>query len=298
MGGPLNLFVIDRSGAARSPFGPARPQLVIGRAYECDVRLGDPRASRAHAVLTRDASSGAVLLTDLGSKNGTSIGGRRLHPSMPVPLGEDVIVRIGDTLLVLEAQPPELEDEGGGPPLRSASSPEDGATAGGLALALETSRHEGEPAPARPLASALRPAASLEAAVERAASGPAGASVVGTPGPAPGRRPLCECPDEVAALAVAFVVRACEAMQRPDPPRLSPQALAVLEAYRWPGDLPELWVVIERAVALCAGPCIRLAHLPLERLCGSDARPPPRPEAPSETGLWPIIRPPKAGWVC
>jgi two-component system response regulator HydG len=43
---------------------------------------------------------------------------------------------------------------------------------------------------------------------------------------------------------------------------LGPQVLRALEAYDWPGNLHELRNVVERAVALCAGPEVGLEDLP------------------------------------
>jgi DNA-binding NtrC family response regulator len=52
------------------------------------------------------------------------------------------------------------------------------------------------------------------------------------------------------------------ARNRPDVCGLSEAAVAALEAYSWPGNVRELRNVIERAVALCAGPIIQLRDLP------------------------------------
>jgi hypothetical protein len=53
-------------------------RLAIGRARDCDVRLGvyDTRASSRHAVLVEER--GRYELCDLGSKNGTFVNGKRI----------------------------------------------------------------------------------------------------------------------------------------------------------------------------------------------------------------------------
>jgi DNA-binding NtrC family response regulator len=49
-------------------------------------------------------------------------------------------------------------------------------------------------------------------------------------------------------------------------PRLSPQALELLESYSWPGNVRELRNMMERAVMLTGAEVIDLSHLPHERL--------------------------------
>jgi two-component system response regulator AtoC len=46
------------------------------------------------------------------------------------------------------------------------------------------------------------------------------------------------------------------------PPRMSAEALAILEGYAWPGNVRELENLIERAMVLCRGDLIDVAHLP------------------------------------
>lgn len=87
--------------------------ITIGRESDSDVQLNDDRVSRAHAKLQDHA--GRVILTDLGSTNGTRVNG---HPiQMRVMQHGDVIV-IGRCVLVFnqsddEESPFELEDSRG-----------------------------------------------------------------------------------------------------------------------------------------------------------------------------------------
>src|SRR6266850_2025937 len=53
--------------------------------------------------------------------------------------------------------------------------------------------------------------------------------------------------------------------------RLSPEAVAALQAYRWPGNVRELENVIERCVVLAEGPVIQLNDLPLDVLLPQQA---------------------------
>jgi DNA-binding NtrC family response regulator len=77
--------------------------------------------------------------------------------------------------------------------------------------------------------------------------------------------PLRERLGEIPALADQFLERACRESGRPSP-RLAPASLELLQSYRWPGNIRELKNVIERAVVLCDGDVIELAHLPVEKM--------------------------------
>jgi transcriptional regulator with PAS, ATPase and Fis domain len=71
------------------------------------------------------------------------------------------------------------------------------------------------------------------------------------------------------------------ARDRPDVTGITPQALRALHNYSWPGNIRELRNVIERTVALCAGPHIDLADLP-EAVRAAHGCPEPAP-APQQT---------------
>jgi pSer/pThr/pTyr-binding forkhead associated (FHA) protein len=64
-----------------------RPPRVIGRSSEAEVPLADPEASRRHAAL--QVASGALYVSDLGSRNGTFLNGKQLS-------GEGIELKIGD----------------------------------------------------------------------------------------------------------------------------------------------------------------------------------------------------------
>jgi DNA-binding NtrC family response regulator len=85
--------------------------------------------------------------------------------------------------------------------------------------------------------------------------------------------PLRERPEDVAPLAEHFLARFCRSMSRRDM-KLSPAALAALQAYTWPGNVRELQNAIERAVVVGTPPAIEVADLPL-RVSGAPARPGP-----------------------
>jgi two-component system, NtrC family, response regulator AtoC len=84
------LLVVGRDSYATYNL-PASGTLTIGRGETNSVRIDDPLASRAHACLY---FGDGMLLEDLGSVNGTRI------KDQPVPRGERVSIRIGDTVQI------------------------------------------------------------------------------------------------------------------------------------------------------------------------------------------------------
>jgi hypothetical protein len=91
---------IRPDGSSRSLVVGGRP-LTIGRAPDNGLVLVDSRASRHHARLY--GRSGALVLTDLGSTNGSWVNDRRIDE---MALGEGDQIRIGDTILVVESVEP------------------------------------------------------------------------------------------------------------------------------------------------------------------------------------------------
>lgn len=77
--------------------GPMR----IGRATESELPLKDARVSRMHARV--HARDGHLVLTDLGSTNGTRVNGQRIRE---VVLGEGDVISIGETELVVGGREP------------------------------------------------------------------------------------------------------------------------------------------------------------------------------------------------
>lgn len=72
--------------------------LIVGRAQSCDLVLDDPAVSRRHIQL--DVAAGRVTLTDLRSRNGVLLGGRRLVGVTDV---HGDVIQVGGTRLVVEA---------------------------------------------------------------------------------------------------------------------------------------------------------------------------------------------------
>jgi two-component system response regulator AtoC len=76
--------------------------------------------------------------------------------------------------------------------------------------------------------------------------------------------PLRQRVGEIEGLARRFVEEASKRAGQEKPPALSPEALAWLKAYQWPGNIRELQNTIERAVLLGNGEVITLEQLPVK----------------------------------
>ncbi|HWP09749.1 MAG TPA: FHA domain-containing protein [Polyangiaceae bacterium] len=72
---------------------------VLGRAPNADLVLSDNDASRRHVELVRRGQN--VCVKDLGSKNGSELGGKRLEPNQETPWTAGQLLRIGSTELGL-----------------------------------------------------------------------------------------------------------------------------------------------------------------------------------------------------
>jgi hypothetical protein len=104
------VFVVPAPSAPRATLREIRPDgsttsfvidgrpLTIGRAPDNGLVVHDTRASRHHARLF--ARSGALLLADLGSTNGSWVNDRRVEE---MALGEGDRIRVGDTMLIVES---------------------------------------------------------------------------------------------------------------------------------------------------------------------------------------------------
>ena len=103
------LVVIDGDHRRQIPLEGT--STTVGRAADCEVVLpGDETVSRQHARLERGADGWTV--TDLGSRNGTFVNGRRIDDSTPV--ADDDRVLLGSyVLLVRSDQREDLETADG-----------------------------------------------------------------------------------------------------------------------------------------------------------------------------------------
>ena len=74
--------------------------MVIGRAADqCDLVVAHATVSRRHARLS--LAGEALQVEDLGSTNGTAVGGKPLRPGEPVALHAGTKLRLGDVDLLI-----------------------------------------------------------------------------------------------------------------------------------------------------------------------------------------------------
>lgn len=108
--GPAPLFVVrvatgKDTGKSRVLDWNVAPRVLVGQSRLCEVPLADPRVSRRHLALA--PAGHAVRMTDLGSTNGTRIGGVRIVEAL---LAGGETIEVGDTTfkLVRAGSMPEL----------------------------------------------------------------------------------------------------------------------------------------------------------------------------------------------
>ncbi len=93
---PGVLTVRDEGTARRYVF---EQQAVVGRDPDCDVSLASRSVSRRHALVEKTPKGWVVR--DLGSANGTSVGGIRVKEA---PLAAGTAVRFGEVDAVFETE--------------------------------------------------------------------------------------------------------------------------------------------------------------------------------------------------
>ena len=84
---------------------------ILGRGEDCAVVIDSGRASRHHAEVT--VTGGAAHLRDLGSVNGTYVGGTRVTDSVPLAHGDFIV--IGDLGLEVSFEPDPEPDRAAAP---------------------------------------------------------------------------------------------------------------------------------------------------------------------------------------
>jgi len=76
-------------------------QITIGRSTNNSISIPDSKISRNHLLIVRDGN--ILRVKDLGSTNGTYIGGKRIQPQLFYTVGSNSNIKIGRTVLILES---------------------------------------------------------------------------------------------------------------------------------------------------------------------------------------------------
>jgi DNA-binding NtrC family response regulator len=97
--GQISLLIVTAVGS-RTVALPERGETILGRGREADVRIDDVLLSRRHIAIV---SGDPLTLRDLGSMNGTLLGGRKLAPNESTPLAPGDTITIGTAVLTLQS---------------------------------------------------------------------------------------------------------------------------------------------------------------------------------------------------
>ena len=95
LGRRLSLAILDGPDAG-TVFRIERPRITIGRS-SADLTINDTEASRLHATI--EVREMVFMLSDLGSTNGTLIGGEKI--SGPTEIADKTEFQVGATVLML-----------------------------------------------------------------------------------------------------------------------------------------------------------------------------------------------------
>jgi pSer/pThr/pTyr-binding forkhead associated (FHA) protein len=212
---PARLLVVsgpDAGGVHLLRGGEVR----IGRSAQADVPIDDPDVSRLHCAVSL-GEDGSVTVTDLGSTNGTLLGGEAVAGG-PVRVPFGAALRLGETTLRLVS---------GGAPVGVS------ARGGSGGSGVRAAPAGPPPVPPQPRGPARRPARGLAGWARRL--GGAGDTHTGLPLPLPRVAPESAEPVRHAP-APADPVEAAEEARWPDPATL---LLTALEPGG--GAAPRLW---------------------------------------------------------
>lgn len=110
MAPPIGQLLIRQPDNTVRSFPLSGEKITIGRNPENTLQLEHPLVSRHHADLQVDPQG--LVITDLGSANGTLIGADRLLPNQPRVIAPGVAVHIGPFTLIFQsaALTPELPE--------------------------------------------------------------------------------------------------------------------------------------------------------------------------------------------
>ncbi len=98
-------FVCSIEKSGRNSF---KNMITIGRSQNNDIVIPHLAVSKLHGVMRPDKEKGGYTFTDVGSTNGTSIGGMKLVPNQPTFLRSKEVVIIGGAVRTTYFSPKDL----------------------------------------------------------------------------------------------------------------------------------------------------------------------------------------------
>ncbi len=90
-------LIIIRGTPQGHRFFLTQGEMTIGRDPSVEITVADQSISRKHAQITKKNEK--VLLTDLGSSNGTFVNDKKITPSSPVTLAKEDMIKLGNSIL-------------------------------------------------------------------------------------------------------------------------------------------------------------------------------------------------------
>jgi transcriptional regulator with PAS, ATPase and Fis domain len=92
------LLVLDEGNVTTHPLREGKQ--AIGRAEDVDIRIDRESISRRHAVV--HLTHGRIEIEDVGSSNGTKVGGRKIDPQVRVPIEPGDLLEIGGVSVLVQ----------------------------------------------------------------------------------------------------------------------------------------------------------------------------------------------------
>jgi DNA-binding NtrC family response regulator len=91
--------VISVNGSVTTRLLPSSGEVTIGRASSCDLVINHASVSRQHAILR----TSPLEIIDVGSRNGTSVRGRRLERGIPTAITVGEAIQIGEASILIHS---------------------------------------------------------------------------------------------------------------------------------------------------------------------------------------------------
>ncbi len=90
-------LIMIRGTPQGSRYFISQPEMILGRDPAVDLSITDSSISRKHAKLEKKGDQ--VILSDLGSSNGTFVNDKKVNPGEPITLVKEDMVKVGNSIL-------------------------------------------------------------------------------------------------------------------------------------------------------------------------------------------------------